>query len=365
MKLKLKSSFKPLLVSLKVFGLFPFCVDEHKIQYSYFWVAWTVFINFTTIFGIIKLCLSKENFSRTALEVWRSITLVQNVLVLIQSLYQIKSSNKLIDFISSIQNFDDKVSRNGIFFDYKRIRMEVFILIISLILKFIYQVSLLTIFYFFLVYLNFYEVHICNGYQMMYLHLHTIQFYILCRTIKKRFEKVNDYLEFYFRSLHFSQHKKIVSTKILKFFEMHHELCKILKRFNEIVTFNITPSLIHILLQTILITHEIMIMIFKENSKLTQFWVHLACSITWMIWQIGLLMIFCHSGSSLTYSAEASEEILLDKLTEIRNFDYSELILHNFFMRLKSEDKTVKNQFIAINWKLFLMVISKILDLNS
>lgn len=352
-KLNLYSSLQPMLFLIRMFGFFPYSFEfnlKKKLKFSLIWFLWSMFVISTIFSAMIVLLNLKKNSQTTLSEVWRSITIFQCVLVISQQTYQIAKGDKITKFLIDIQNFDTTAMISGIFMEYKHHRVEIalstsFIIVVMMFLSFL--AFLLSEFFGFINY----QMQMTGYYQSLFLFTNTIQFYTLCKMIKLRFEKINEYLQFVLSQ----KFDDKFLEKIFKFNSLHHSLSTIMQDFNDIFVFNATQSLLMILLQTIFVMYELVILIyFGYGDK--NFVPLMIDKTSWLSFHFILLTIFCHSGHSLTKSASRSEEILIERISQSKILNRIDQ-LHSSYVRLKLQDKTIQNVFIAINWKLIFMVI--------
>jgi hypothetical protein len=352
-KLNFYSSVEPMLFLTRLLGLFPYSFhfsQEKKFKFSLVWFIWSMCL-MTSMLGLAMVLLNIKRTPTTLSEVWRSIITFQCCLVVFQQVFQILKGSKIGKIIQDIQNFDSIAMRNGIFMEYKRDRVEValsecFIFVVTFYMS-ILVMMLVKLFGF-----QNYQMQLTSYYHTFFLFCHTSQFNIYCKMIKIRFRKINEYLTFVL-----NHHQKLddkLIEKLFKFNRLYNILCKILQDFNEIIVANITQSLLVILLQCIFVMYEVVSMIYFEKKQ-SNFVALMIDKCSWFCFHIILLTTFCHSGHSLTKTALKSEELMIEKISQSKILSDVEH-LHAFYVRLKLQDKTVQNIFIAINWKLILMV---------
>lgn len=354
-KQNVMKSLKNFHVLSKLSGLFPYSLDkELKFEFSFVWFIYATVLNCYLIYTIY-ITLSMGKVPDALEEIWRVVNILRAIILLIQSIIQICKSSDLVNLLYSIKKFDDFAKKFGIFMDYQEEKWKSTLMSLTMIFPLTFGVysaiSPIFIGVNFLGHDGNYELQMNSGYVIFVSGFFIIQFSVLLWIVKKRFEKINDYLKFILKSQNIDDIKII--GKIKRFLELHHMMMQILKKFNNSVAANIALSLIAIIVNKIFTLYGLIFMFWKGNEE--SFIYKVSLSGTWMMFHVIFSVMICYSGDSLTKTAEKSEDLIREKIITSKNLLMAEK-LRLYLIDLKLVDKNVQNSFVVINWKLFVVV---------
>lgn len=352
-EMNIYSTLKYYLMFVKVFGLFPFDLKQKGSNYvlslSPFWTIWMIFIFGIQIFVTIFPFFLTLDFNLIVIyQLWKVLAVLGIILNIIQTLYQIMKSKKISQLLCQFEILDDKLNQIEIQINSNRDKRKIasFIAIPIICVK-SYCV--------FAQVMNYFEGSFTKQLDVnLYISLtiseiitffYASQFCIFAWLLKKRFEKLEEYLE---NALIID---KFVSKndKIKVFSELFSLCCRIIENINEVFASNMMLTFLYVLMHEIFASYGavkslIEGRIFKSISHVCWFLI------------LGFLSYFtCSFGDAVRSSAESSQKILITQsmMSSDEKFKSDLLKLHYF---LDNHDKNVGNVFFAINFKLIMIV---------
>lgn len=347
------SNITPILILSRTFGFFPFVIKSNKknreLKLSFFWCLNSC-LTFSFIFYLTILLIQLGQFDIILSEVWRSITIVEGVFFIVEFIkFSIfKGYRKILLLISSLKNYDENAIKYGIFIDYAKEKKEYLLCSLSIITIVIYNAILMMLF------INRndstpYSIQISGCYFSLILYFFAIQFFTFSMVLKTRFDKLNEFLKFSMKI----QKQNINMQHIANFMKLYYDLYQIVKHFNETFSSSVLTTLVKIILNLIFTIHGVLNIIYQNHSIV--FVYNLSTSSSWILYHFICMIMICHSGNSLTKTAEESEELILAEAFKTGNLIKSNELLHHH-NKLKCLDKNIQNTFFVINWKLFFTV---------
>jgi hypothetical protein len=95
---------------------------------------------------------------------------------------------------------------------------------------------------------------------------------------------------------------------------------------------------------------------FLSNTNL--FWHQMINTSFWILAQYWMKSLMAFMGSSTTKEAEKGSLVILKAMTSLESDHHLQKDLKLFYRQLKGRNKTIENEFFAINWKTLILTVS-------
>lgn len=354
------SSIEPLIIFLKVFGLYSFKFERIKSfstsTLSVPHLLYSIILTSVPIFFVISACLYKK--VPFLFELWRILALIGSFLILIQLIRQIYDCHGISKFFRYFEEFDRACEKSGIFIDHEHELKCILVLTSSIVLVFFYVGVTNTLIYLQEEGLTVIELHIAHCYQLLLCYIFIVQFCTLTMILSRRFNAINKYLQNAAVTFNISGQL----TNLQQFINLHWNLTCLIRKFNLIFTSNLSITLFNTLFNAILSMYWSVYAIYRgKDDEHTN---HVIVDGSWMLVNLILLIIICKAGHSVKSSAEMTELILLKSLAHARH-DIIKRELKFIHYSVKNSSVRIENTFFAIDWKLLLMVSCREMEPNE
>lgn len=345
------SSIEPLIIFLKVFGLYNFkfervkCFSTSTLSVPH--LLFSIILTSVPIFFVISACIFKK--VPFLFELWRILALIGSFLIFIQLIRQICDGHGISKFLRNFEEFDQACEKRGVIIDHAHELKWTLVLTTSILLVFFYVGVTNTLIYLQEEGLTVIELHIAHCYQLLISYIFIVQFYTLTMILSRRFNSINKYLQNAVVILNISGQL----TNLQQFLNLHWSLTSLIRKFNLIFTSNLSFTLFNTLFNAILSMYCSVYAIYRgKDDEHTN---HVTVDGSWMFVNLILLIIICKAGHSVKSSAEMTDRILLKSLAHARH-DIIKNELKFIHYSVKNSPVRIESTFFAIDWKLLLMV---------
>lgn len=355
---------KPFYIFSKIIGsysftLFPSC---NKLNYkiSFFNASYAFIASFLPMF--ISSLFNFEVFwvkvypQMILVNLWDNIAKFGLAFPLLQVLYYQTKSRSMAEFYQKVTNFDLKCRKFGIFFEYKSDLKIVKMAVSSILFLTFFVVSLPVTQYILRIKMELTST-VSFIFQFFYMYYCTAHLFIVCRTVRTRLEKLNDYFQ---RSI-FSSKKH---TK--QFLKLYNEHCDLIDHINN--TF--TMSIIFVMANEISMgTVGLYTLIVALNTlSYTYFWFVVFYTSMWIGTQFGLACFMANIGDLVKNEFYRSSLVATRRLNSSPNEGINEE-LRDFILELKCRCTKIECIFFTIDWHIIFAVtkinyVVKNFDLN-
>lgn len=358
------TSLRPYLILMKYFGLLNVDLSD-KLPKIITKSGFTFILHFLLMqcipIGFNYLMISSFELSYNNKQMiivsemlWRLIAISTCIMVNVQSIIQVMSSRKIVNVVKLINEFDEKAHKIGMLFDYFMDRKHIKWTIVAL-LSLAPAYALMT--YSFM-YHQFRGTRFLDGsipiyvrtnlsiqYGLLMGSLLVIQFISFILVIKRRFIMVNQYLIF--------QNSKIDAHYIN---DLLSYLYDSIEGINSALTMNLLLTMMFSLINVVFCIFTSLTFIFNpELLEYNSTAIHVLSNLTWIAENLFVIMIICHHGSSLTKTAELTQDIILKMIVKSRDENYNNE-LRCLLFQMKNRNTKVENVFFTIDWKSMAMV---------
>lgn len=195
------------------------------------------------------------------------------------------------------------------------------------------------------------EHHAAHCYQLIFGFVFIVQFKVFTMILSTRYRVINKYLQ---NSIFWAKiNVKSEQPNFKSIMSLHWRLTCILRDFNQTITSNISITLINTILHATLSMYCFIYVIYRgkddghENYPIVDG--------SWMCVIFLYLIVICQAGHSVKNSAGLLNEIIMDEIVHAKTQNVEKALRHLHF-QVNNSPKTVKNNFVSVDWKLLLMV---------
>lgn len=239
--------------------------------------------------------------------------------------------------------FDQKCRKFGIFIDYKSDSKIVKISVISIVAFMSFIVSMPVTEYFLNITIEMTST-ISFGFQFFYMYYCTAEIFLVCRTIRIRSEKINDY--FKKTIFHSKKHTK-------QFLKLLNELCDLIDHVNSTFTLNVIFVLANILAMGTIGLYTLIVAL--HTLKYVHFWFVAIYTTSWIGTQFGLACFIAHVGNSVNEQFYETFLIAIRRLNSSLNESINDE-MRDLILELRCRNRNIECVFFRVDWSVIFAV---------